>query len=114
MSWKKHFTVYQGTTENLSSRQPASSASQNKFASWLPEIYAGAPNRHERYLQYDQMDQDSEINAALDIIAEFCTQTEDGGLPFKINYNETPPPRNWNRSTELPEEREWVKKLRAF
>ncbi len=89
MSWKKHFTVYQGTTDN-SSRQPASSASQNKFASWLPEIYAGAPNRHERYLQYDQMDQDSEINAALDIIAEFCTQTEDGGLPFKINYNETP------------------------
>ena len=88
MSWKKHFTVYQGTTDN-SSRQPASSASQNKFASWLPEIYAGAPNRHERYLQYDQMDQDSEINAALDIIAEFCTQSEEG-LPFKINYNETP------------------------
>ena len=32
------------------------------------------PNRVERYGQYNVMDQDSEVNAALDILAEFCTQ----------------------------------------
>ena len=39
-----------------------------------PEVYSGQPNRVERYTQYDQMDQDSEINGALDTIAEFSTQ----------------------------------------
>ena len=32
------------------------------------------PNRIERYGQYNVMDMDSEVNAALDILAEFCTQ----------------------------------------
>ena len=40
--------------------------------------------RLERYMQYDQMDADSEVNAALDIIAEFCTQVDDATtLPFR-------------------------------
>ena len=49
---------------------------------------ASAPNRVERYTQYDQMDMDSEINAALDTIAEFGTQEDtDTELPFRIKYN---------------------------
>jgi hypothetical protein len=44
------------------------------YQSQLPEVYTGQPNRVERYNQYEQMDMDSEVNAALDILAEFCTQ----------------------------------------
>ena len=44
------------------------------YASRLPEVYSGHPNRIERYNQYENMDLDSEINACLDIIAEFSTQ----------------------------------------
>ena len=61
------------------------------YASRLPEVYSGHPNRIERYNQYENMDMDSEINACLDIIAEFSTQVnEDNGTPFEIHYNEEP------------------------
>ena len=43
------------------------------YQSHLPEVYSGHPNRIERYNQYENMDNDSEINACLDIIAEFST-----------------------------------------
>ena len=37
------------------------------------------------------MDQDSEVNAALDIIAEFCTQAnKQNGTPFKLKFKDTP------------------------
>ena len=61
------------------------------YASRLPEVYTGHPNRVQRYNQYEQMDLDSEINACLDILAEFSTQmTNDDNIPFDVNYNETP------------------------
>ena len=61
------------------------------YASRLPEVYSGHPNRVERYNQYENMDMDSEINACLDIIAEFSTQlSPTNGTPFDIRYNETP------------------------
>jgi len=82
MSWKKHFTVYQGQTSEM---KPSSAS---RFQSWLPEVYSGQPNRVERYAQYDQMDMDSEINAALDIISEFSTQLDETtDLPFNLNYS---------------------------
>ena len=82
MSWKKHFTKYEPGSGTVSSKT-------NRWASWLPEVYSGQPNRVERYTQYDIMDQDSEINSALDTIAEFSTQVDiDTRLPFKINYKE--------------------------
>jgi hypothetical protein len=84
MSWKKHFTVYQGggSVDN----KPSSS---NRFQSWLPEVYSGQPNRVERYAQYDQMDMDSEVNAALDIITEFSTQTDEvSEMPFAFKYRD--------------------------
>tara|TARA_R110000822_G_scaffold14173_12_gene50163 strand:+ start:945 stop:2765 length:1821 start_codon:yes stop_codon:yes gene_type:complete len=61
------------------------------YASRLPEVYSGHPNRVERYNQYESMDMDSEINACLDIIAEFSTQNnEDNNTPFDIVFKETP------------------------
>jgi hypothetical protein len=61
------------------------------YASRLPEVYTGHPNRIERYNQYEQMDMDSEINACLDIIAEFSTQTlANDPVPFAVQYNDKP------------------------
>jgi hypothetical protein len=61
------------------------------YASRLPEVYSGHPNRVERYNQYENMDLDSEVNACLDIIAEFSTQNnEDNNTPFDITFKETP------------------------
>ena len=62
MAWKKYFK-----DANLS---PISGDSRPNFAkrnysSYLPDVYTGHPNRIQRYFQYDQMDSDSEINAAL-------------------------------------------------
>jgi hypothetical protein len=61
------------------------------YASRLPEVYSGHPNRIERYNQYENMDSDSEINACLDILAEFSTQmSNDNQIPFEVHYNDTP------------------------
>jgi len=61
------------------------------YASRLPEVYTGHPNRVERYNQYEAMDQDSEINACLDILAEFSTQADDQeNLPFQVRYVDQP------------------------
>jgi hypothetical protein len=61
------------------------------YASRLPEVYSGHPNRVERYNQYENMDMDSEINACLDIIAEFSTQmNEDNETPFDIHFTDKP------------------------
>jgi hypothetical protein len=61
------------------------------YASRLPEVYSGHPNRIERYNQYENMDADSEVNACLDIIAEFSTQeNQDNRTPFDINFTDTP------------------------
>ena len=86
MSWKKHFTVYQfGNTKKVGQ----SHTSASKFGSWLPEVYTGQPNRIERYIQYDQMDIDSEVNAALDTVAEFSTQFDDKtNIPFEVMWKE--------------------------
>jgi hypothetical protein len=61
------------------------------YASRLPEVYSGHPNRLERYNQYENMDCDSEVNACLDIIAEFSTQANgDNGTPFDIDFQQQP------------------------
>jgi len=61
------------------------------YASRLPEVYSGHPNRIERYNQYENMDADSEVNACLDIIAEFSTQlNDDNNTPFEIQYSDEP------------------------
>lgn len=95
MSWRKHFTPVDnsGLPLNIQSNNSdgGAGAAMNRFESWLPEVYAGSPQRLMRYSQYDSMDQDPEINTALDTIAEFGTQEDDStGLPFTIHYEEDP------------------------
>ena len=95
MSWKKHFTEYSTKLGQQSvigsSGTPGGSSTNSKYSTWLPEVYAGQPNRIERYYQYDQMDLDTEINASLDTIAEFATQIDTKtGVPFKIFYKDKP------------------------
>ena len=63
------------------------------YRSRLPEVYTGHPNRIERYNQYEMMDVDAEINACLDIIAEFSTQkNEHNQTPFNLNFKDDPTP----------------------
>ena len=90
MSWKKYFTPV-STSGNLGpiSGGGGANPSRTNYSSYLPDVYAGHPNRLERYGQYDTMDTDSEVNAAFDILAEFCTQSnEENGTPFKIIFKE--------------------------
>ena len=95
MSWKKHFTpVATGDNQNgsyspFSSRSNGNMAgpARSNYSSYLPDVYVGSPNRVERYGQYNTMDQDSEVNAALDILAEFCTQKNGANnTPFLVDY----------------------------
>ena len=63
------------------------------YMSRLPEVYTGHPNRIERYNQYEMMDVDDEINACLDIIAEFSTQKNDHNkTPFNFEFRDDPTP----------------------
>ena len=95
MSWKKYFTPVKidNTSGNLSpigGRGRPGPARAN-YSSYLPDVYAGSPNRVERYMQYDTMDSDSEVNAALDILAEFCTQKDkENRTPFQTFFKGTP------------------------
>ena len=101
MSWKKYFKVAD-TTGQMSPISGALASGNTNFnaqtqfsfrnyASRLPEVYTGHPNRIERYNQYENMDCDSEINACLDIIAEFSTQlNEHNDTPFDINFRDKP------------------------
>ncbi len=94
MSWRKHFTPVDNSGLPLNVQSNDSSgpgAAANQLASWLPEVYAGSPNRLIRYMQYDNMDNDTEINTALDTIAEFGTQEDEvSGLPFNIQHSGIP------------------------
>ena len=98
-SWKKYFKVpakTDGSMSPISGMNRAQFGATDDFAfrnyqSSLPEVYSGHPNRVERYNQYEAMDMDSEINACLDIIAEFSTQTNDqNGTAFEIDFLEKP------------------------
>ena len=95
MSWKRYFTnVPTGNNDN-GNMSPFSGRGGNEpgpaksnYSSYLPDVYVGSPNRVERYGQYNTMDNDSEVNAALDILAEFCSQQNPRNLtPFELNFN---------------------------
>jgi len=95
MSWKKYFTPVQvdntgGSFSPISGKGRPGPARAN-YSSYLPDVYAGAPNRVERYMQYDTMDMDSEVNAALDILTEFCTQKDkENRTPFQTFFKGSP------------------------
>ena len=92
--WRKYFTLVDtsGTMSPINGSENADSRanpSHRNYSSYLPDVYSGHPNRLERYEQYNIMDQDSEVNAALDILAEFCSQVNDeNGTPFQIKFRE--------------------------
>jgi len=97
MSWKKYFTPVPTSANVSGSYSPFSFKGGNapgpaatNYSSHLPDVYVGSPNRIERYGQYNTMDMDSEVNAALDILAEFCTQeNKENGTPFKIKFTKS-------------------------
>jgi len=93
MSWKKYFTPVkqQGGTLSVISGTSGyhTNPAHRNYSSYLPDVYSGHPNRLERYGQYDTMDSDSEVNAALDILAEFCSQqNEENGTPFRVFFKD--------------------------
>ena len=108
MSYKKKFINKSGMSSPISGANSNSGAWNNRdqnsgysntdlgyknYMSRLPEVYTGHPNRIERYQQYDMMDVDAEINACLDIIAEFSTQrNEHNKTPFSFEFKEEPTP----------------------
>ena len=100
MSWKKYFTPVPTADNVTGSYSPLSGRgastqpgpARSNYSSFLPDVYVGTPNRIERYGQYNTMDMDSEVNAALDILAEFCTQKNkknDTHFEFKYHKNAT-------------------------
>ena len=94
--WRKYFTPVNasGSLSPVSGSMAShASPAHRNYSSYLPDVYSGHPNRLERYGQYDTMDSDSEVNAALDILAEFCSQTnEESGTPFQIFFKEQATP----------------------
>ena len=93
MSWKRYFTPVEGTdgtSSPLSSTGNQPGPARTNYSSFLPDVYTGAPNRVERYGQYNVMDQDSEVNAALDILAEFCSQKNtQNKTTFVLDFKQT-------------------------
>jgi hypothetical protein len=96
MSWKKYFTPVP-TGDNLNgsysplggNRGGIAGPARTNYSSFLPDVYVGTPNRIERYGQYNTMDMDSEVNAALDILAEFCTQkNKRNETPFIVDFKQ--------------------------
>lgn len=99
MSWTRHFQTVRKdqrlknalATTRKGNGDPANGGMGHNYASYLPEVYAGHPQRIERYGQYDMMDQDSEINSALDTIADFCTRPNDStGDLFEFKFKGDP------------------------
>ena len=96
MSWKKYFTPVPtgdnpgGNYSPLGGGRGGSGnagPARTNYSYYLPDVYVGAPNRVERYGQYNTMDLDSEVNAALDILAEFCSQKNgQNKTPFVLDF----------------------------
>ena len=95
MSWRKYFTPVptgssSGSYSPIGGMTSGAGPARSNYSSFLPDVYTGAPNRVERYLQYDTMDMDSEVNAALDILAEFCSQkNRENQTPFSLYFKST-------------------------
>ena len=95
MSWKKYFTPVPTADNRSGSYSPFSLKGMGNpgpaaanYSSHLPDVYVGSPNRIERYNQYNTMDSDSEVNAALDILGEFTTQkNKQNNTHFSIHFN---------------------------
>lgn len=93
MAWKRYFTPATGGSFSPLTRSSSTNPTRTNYSSYLPDVYSGHPNRLERYAQYDTMDLDPEVNAAFDILSEFCTQLNDeNGTPFQVFFKEQATP----------------------
>lgn len=93
MTWRKHFKPVNSVLPVSNKGTGGYTASIDKFNSWLPEIYMGPPDRLQRYAQYEQMDMDHDVAAALDTLAEFSTQRDTNlKVPFQFDFNTPPSP----------------------
>jgi hypothetical protein len=98
MSWKKYFTPVPTADNRSGSYSPFTTRGNSgvgpaaaNYSSHLPDVYVGSPNRIERYNQYNTMDSDSEVNAALDILGEFTTQkNKQNDTHFRIDFKGHP------------------------
>lgn len=99
MAWKKYFRkarpnedgVYSPLSRGRNRTTGEDSFAVNNYPNQLPESYTGRANRIGNYQNWENCDQDSEINSALDILAEFSTQNSDQDkMCFKINFKEPP------------------------
>ena len=95
MAWKKYFSPVQTADNPSGSYSPIGGPrsgnnpgpARSNYSSYLPDVYVGSPNRVERYGQYNTMDLDSEVNAALDILGEFCSQVNrQNNTPFLMQF----------------------------
>lgn len=114
--WKKYFKAPPKNVSPISGGAHQDMGFRN-YQSQLPDVYVGHPNRLERYNQYEQMDLDSEVNAALDVLSEFSTQPNiENGTVFELDFIKDP---TQNETKILKEQLEnWVKlnefKQRSF
>jgi len=119
MAWTKFFKPVNSVLPQQSSPGSSSGGATalNKFSSWLPEFYQGPPNRLMRYMQYEQMDLDHEVSAAMDTIADFSTAVNvTTQTPFNIKYTKDASTsekeilvaalRQWSNLNEFPK-RAW-------
>lgn len=99
MGWKKYFRkarpnedgVYSPMFRGRNRTTGEDSFAVNNYPNQLPESYVGCQNRIGNYQNWENCDQDSEINSALDILAEFSTQNSDQDkMCFKIDFKEPP------------------------
>lgn len=97
MSWKKYFKIvtadgsHSPINGSTGGHKAIDTMGYNNYGSMLPEVYMGHPNRVERYNQYEAMDLDSEVNAALDILSEFSTQVDSKtNLAFELHFLDDP------------------------
>lgn len=92
MSWKKHFSLIKtAPVVPTVDRSQGAATMTARTSSWLNIAYQGNPQRIPRYYQFQDMDNDSDINTALDTIADFCTQSEEqSDEPFDVKFNGEP------------------------
>lgn len=98
MSWKRHLKTI-NTAEALAkpllnksnnNNQQSSGVSSSSYSSQnqISQLYSGHPNRLQRYKQFEDMDKDSIVNTGLNIISDFCTQSEEHSIgPFFVDYD---------------------------
>jgi len=85
-SWNKTYTTVKLKRRNNEPKNERTKAFSNSQDNWLGNYYQGSFDRLSRYVQYDHMDYDVDVNLALDTTAEFCTLlSEDESLKVPFN-----------------------------